>query len=526
MKQITTKLSRLNETATTVLIIAILILINYILTLFPIRIDVTANKRFSLSPASKELVRNIDDLVSVKVFVSQQIPARYGPVVDQVKDLLWEYEGSSGGNLKVEYFDPSSDPTVAQRANSLGIYPVQFSDLSQEKLEVSQGYFGLAVLYTDKSEVISFIDDTSNLEYQISLAISNLSRLEKPSLGFVTGHDEKGLSSDMTLIGQALSKQYLVQTISLDDLATESELDVKEKLSVLLIVDPQSQFSQKDEYLVDQFLMKDKAVLFLVEGVKVSEGLLGEKSTHQLEEFFGSYGVVLNNDLVLDAVNEYASFSDGRSMFYVAYPFWPKITPDGFNQESLVTYQLESALFPWVSSLGLNAEILPAGVKTVELVKSSPRSWTQPDNYNLDPTQEFVVPQGATERTLAVLLEGNLLSKFKDKKLPEGVSSDSFVSESRAARMAVVGDAEFAQDRYIQGSPANYAFLANLIDYLAAETSLTTIRAKGQTFRPINELSQPVKLQIKYANIFGPSVLLVLFGFVYIYRREKETKIE
>ncbi|MBU1110381.1 GldG family protein [Patescibacteria group bacterium] len=507
---------QLNQTVTLILIVGVVITVNYLLTLFPIRLDVTANQRFSLSKASKELVRNIDDLVTIKVFVSQKLPAQFSPTVQQVRDLLWEYQSSAPNKLKVEYFDPSADDGAAQKANSLGIYPIQFSDISQEKLEVSQGYFGLAIIYVDRSETLSFIEDTSNLEYQISLAITSLTREEKPMLVFITGHDEKSITEDLASTAAALRQLYTVQESSLEDWASDEEL--RGKTTALIIVDPQKELSDKEKFQLDQFLMKGKSVLALLEGANVEAGLQAAPTEHKLGEFFGHYGAAINNDLILDTVNELANFSDGRSSFFVAYPFWPKVTGNGLSADSVITNRLENILFPWSSSVTVQ---VPEGISAITLAQTSSRSWTQKDTFDLDPTQEFSVPKEVSPQTLAVLLEGAFNSYFKGKDLPEDASSDDYKQQGASARLIVVGDASFAQERFVRGQQGNYVFLANMIDYLAAETGLTEIRAKGQTFRPIKEISSAVKQQVKYANILGAPIGLLVFGFVKVYRRKE-----
>lgn len=506
---------QLNEAVTVVLVAAVLVVVNYLFTLFPLRWDVTANQRYSLSSGSKNIINNVDDLVKIKVFVSEKLPPQYQPLVQQVRDLLWEYEQSSS-KVNVEYLDPSDNSGVAQQARSLGIYPVQFSDFSQGKVEVSEGYFGLVVLYGGESEGISFIEDSSNLEYQITLAISNLAKEEKSEIGFITGHQEKDTDENMSTAVSRLQKQFSIETTELETLFAQDEEGLPQ---TLIAVGPQSPLGDKEKFYLDQFLMRGKGALLMVEGVKVKEGLQAESAGHQWGDFLSHYGVSLNTDLVLDASNEVASFSDGRNTFFINYPFWPLIRPAGFQTESPVTSYLESALFPWVSSLELADD---GDNKTLtSLVQTSPQSWRQTENYNLNPTQEFIPPKEPSSQTVAALVEGSCLSYFTDRDQPSEVELAEVKGKTESLRLMVVGDADFATDRYLQGTPSNYTLLANMVDYLSAETSLTSIRSKGQTFRPLKNLSESAQAQIKYANMLGPSGLLLVGGFLYMYRRKQ-----
>ncbi|OQX51322.1 hypothetical protein B5M47_01290 [candidate division CPR3 bacterium 4484_211] len=516
MRRLKVFVQQFNEVANVALVIGVVITLNYILTLFPLRLDLTANKRFSLSPASKDIVRNIDDLVTIKVFASKKLPARFSPVYQQVKDLLWEYQNAARNKVKVQYFDPGTNAEAMQTANSLGIYPVQFSDIQSEKLEVVQGYFGLAVLYADKNETISFIQDTGNLEYQISLAIANLTRPEKPKVVFISGHEEKTLSNGLSSVSRALQKQYQMQDVDLT-----SGDDLPDGTSVLIIAGPQKDFSDQERYLVDQFLMQNKAVFFLIDGVKVEQGLQAVKAQSNVFNWLKSYGVSVNHNLVLDASNEIASFNTGQSSFFVSYPFWPRITSAGLSSNSVITRQLETAVFPWVSSLNVEKDKFPDGVEFTDLVKSSPRSWVQSDAYNLDPTQRFKVPDDASEKILIALIEGEIKSAFARDSLPEEVDAEGYKEQAESAKLFVAGDADFISDRFIQGDENNFYLFANMLDYAASESALSSIRAKGQTFRPLRAVSDPLKLQIKYANILGPALGLILFGVVWMYKRSK-----
>lgn len=510
-EKVKSKFDQLGELATIALVLGVVVALNYFLSLFPLRWDVTSNQRYSLSPASRQLVRQTDDLVKIKAFISQKLPPQYSPEAQQVKDLLWEYERAGGGNVRVEYLEPSANNDLGQEAQSLGIFPVQFSDISQEKFEVSQGYFGLAILYAGKHETISFIGDTGNLEYQISLAISNLTRESKPKLAFISGHGEKSIQTDLQQVAEALRSQYSVSEITLEDL--HGSMD---DYQAAAIVGPETQFSDQDKYYLDQFLMKDKGVLLLLETVKIREGLTTEPTKHGLDSFLEDYGIKLNNNLVLDAYNEIASFTDGQNPYYVRYPFWVKVRPQGFSGESVITNRLENAVFPWVSSVEALSQ-LRGGVTARPLIQSSSQSWTMEESFNLSP-QQTVTGETAVH-TLGVLLEGKLGSYFANRETAKDLKTDNFDNEAEQARLIIVGDANFAEDRFVTGNAYNFTLLANTIDYLSAETGLTSIRAKGQVFRPIQNFSSRNKMIIKYLNMLGPAVLLLALGFYYGYRR-------
>jgi len=191
------------------LFVGILVLVNIISLRFFKRFDLTSDKIFTLSDASKNLVRGLDDKFLVKAYFTSDLPPEYANNRRFLKDQLDEYRAYSGGNFQYEFIDPSKKEDLEQEAQRYGIPPVQVQVLKQDKLQVQNAYMGLVFLYGDKQERLPVIQTTSNLEYEISSAVKKLTSKELKKIGFLTGQGEPALQQ-MSRFQDVLAKQYTV----------------------------------------------------------------------------------------------------------------------------------------------------------------------------------------------------------------------------------------------------------------------------------------------------------------------------
>ena len=131
-------------------------------------------------------MRNLDDLVTVKVFASQELPTEVALMKRDVDDLLRDLRSAGHGKVRIIERDPADDEEARREAESLGIQPVQFNVIGQAELQVKQGYLGLAIQHGGQTETIPFVQRTDDLEYRLASTIRQLSRDKKPAVGFVT----------------------------------------------------------------------------------------------------------------------------------------------------------------------------------------------------------------------------------------------------------------------------------------------------------------------------------------------------
>ncbi len=234
----------------------------------------------------------------------------------------------------------------------------------------------------------------------------------------------------------------------------------------------------------------------------------------------------INNDFILDPSCEMASFSSGYSQFLTNYPFWPRTLKNGLNPDNPIVSQIESLVFPWVSSLNLTDLKDREGVK---IVSSSDRSWA--DNAKTLSAQQDFAPAGTQgQKLIAALVSGKFKSYFSDKEKPQKTSEiaeteekdeEEFIPETAFARIMVAGDSDFIKDGFLNRFKSNLLFFQNSVDALTMDSSLTQIRAKSANDRPLKEISQGMKNSIKFFNIFGITALVLLAGLLRYFFRKK-----
>jgi gliding-associated putative ABC transporter substrate-binding component GldG len=481
------------------------------------RLDLTEGKVFSLSKTSKDIARNLDDKVIVKMYFSEDLPPPYSTNARYLKDKLEEYRAYSKGNLKLELIDPIKEQKEME-AQSHGIPPMQVNVMQHDKMEIKKVYMGLVFLYENKKEVMPVIQKLSGLEYELTRTIKKLSARYIPYIGFLTGHGEPDLNTEMTYLNSLLSKEYAAKSVNLKNGRT-----VPRDIKCLLVVGPKKPFSDWEKYALDQYLMQGgKLGLFLDKTDVDLQAGKADKLDLNLDDFLENYGIKINDNLVIDlqcskiSVRQQSGFMTISNI--IRYPFFPSAT--NFNKENLIVKRLENLDFPFVSSLD-SASAAKKNLDFVPLVKSSPKSGTQSYPFDVSPYREFDRSDfNMEDLVLAAVVQGSFQSYFKDKEIPQPeepseklTRPESTLTQSPENRLVVVGDADFVKDRSIS-SKSNLVFFMNIVDWLSQDENLITIRSKEVTSRPLKEISSAQKKLARYANVLGVPMVVILFGLI------------
>lgn len=508
-----------NLITTTLIIVGILAVVNFLSYQIFYRFDLTEGKDYSISSTTKNSLKSLDDVVSIKLYFSKELPSEYMNLKQDVKDILDEYKSYSGGKIKIEEINPSDNEEEQQKIQLLGIPKLRFNVVENDKYEILGGYLGMVIYFEDKKEVIPVVSSSKNLEYEITMAIKKLTLDKIPVIGFTVGNGEVSLTNELQTVSKELNKQYKITTVDLSN----GNL-ISDNIDTLVIFGPTMEINERSKYLIDQFLMRGGSLLIAQDSVVVDQQMAASQNKTGLNDILNFYGLKINNNLILDgAFNEVVSFSTG-SFFpsLVNYPFWPKILKENFDKSNPATANLETAFFPWVSSV----DILPEKIgdnKVLELVKTTDKSWTvDGESVNLDPFQKFA-PQGMERQTLAVSILGKFESFYEGKDHPkketeeaeaDGNDKEEFISSVDNARITVIGDSDFVKENFLQRNGNNLIFFQNVVDALTLDPDLINIRSKGVTSRPLKEVSEAKKMSIKYFNIFGVTVLVIILGII------------
>lgn len=514
MKLNPTKLAKLNDYTVLLLVAGILALINYLFTVVPLRLDLTDQKNYSLSQPTKTALRDLDDVVTIKVFLSKDLPSRLQVPAGELKETLKEYESLSSGKVRVKYIDPGEDIQLLQEAQSLGIPKLQFSNIEGEQFQLSQGFFGMAILYGDKTESIPMVDVSANFEYEFLSRLIKLTRDQPIKVAFTTGHEEDSTLENLQVASSILGQEY---ELDVQPVSTESGKMLDNTYNLLIIAGPKQSFSEGDSFLLDQYIMGGGSVLIMSAANLIDSTLQATDYDLGLNEWLSHFGITVNNNVVLDSSNEIASFNTGVTSFFVPYPYWVKVLPENISDHPAVS-GLESLVLPWSSSLAIKEE----ETKPKVLFTTTNQAWLQLPPYEFDPTQVYnVVESDLIQSDLAALVEGELTSGFADKEKP---IETEYKPNTDKGKLAVVGSSQFINDDFLRQYRTNAVFFMNLVGYLASDVDLSTIRSKGDVIRPLKPVSEVQKSIIKYGNIFGVSAGLCFLALYYFVNRNNNHK--
>lgn len=520
-----------NAVTYALLVVGIVVLVNVVAAARFTRFDLTESDQYTLSDASKALVSGLGDRLTIKAFISSDLPPQLQTNARYLRDLLSEYATYSGGKVFWEALDPAGDEKVKEEARRMKIGPTQLSVYEQSRASVSEAYLGVAFQYGGKVEAIPFVANIDSLEYDISSTIRRLTT-KKMKVGFTSGHGEPSLYQGLQNAEKAL-KDYETTTVDL----TEGKNPIPDDVDVLLMVGPTKPLAEKAKYELDQFLQKGKAVAVLFDGMTLEtprgqfqQGRMPPRIARAnvvgLRAQLEYYGVKVNEDLVMDPQNTRVVLptGDGRRVI-TNYPAFPVVT--NMSKESPITRDVQAFIPIFPSSLELTkaAKEGKDGVKGTVLASSTSNAWRQTGFFLFNP---MVQPKPTKETgpfTLAVYLAGNFKSFFSGKKVPEpgpakppGEKDTAPTGEvkksSKAGRLVVFSDADFVKDQYLGLNPANLMLLLNTVDYLAQDESLIAIRAKGQTRRPLELAEEGDLLLAKMANVVGLPLAFIVFGLV------------
>lgn len=508
------------------IILGILAVLNFFFIRHFTRIDLTQDKRYTLSSSTKGVLNNLDDIVNIKFYVSKKLPPYMVNLKRDITDILDEFKAFAGGNLSTKFIDPTEDPKLQQELRFMGIPQVQLNIIEKDQAQLINVYLGMAIFYTDKKEVIPFVNSTGTLEYDLTSAIVKVTSSETKTVGIFTGkgHD---LAKDYQMAKQLLEKQYQVKHVELKE-----EEGISSNINTLIIAGPH-ELKDTQKYEIDQFLMRGGKIVFLIDTVDIKEGLQASPFKPGTDDLLEHYGIKVEQNLLLDRSYVHATFRSGFMTFQVPYPFWVKVISKGFSPDNPTVSNLESLMLPWTSTLKA-LEGKTEGITITTLAQSTPLSWTRKGFYMLNPQQNFFSPGTKTESyPLALTASGKFKSFYADKPIPTAEKKSDVkkpeekvdtIKESPETQIIVIGNSRFIANDYLTQFRDNQIFFLNTIDWLTLGEQLIGIRSRGATDRPLQETTEYTKTLIKTINMFGIPILLILFGLIHFYLRRRRKK--
>jgi gliding-associated putative ABC transporter substrate-binding component GldG len=506
----------------TLLVVAVVVAANLISTRFFGRADLTEDKIYSLSAASRGLAVTLQDPLIARAYISPDLPPDLITVRQYLLDLLGEYRAYGKGNFQFEVVTPAT-PEEETEAQGFGIAPFQVNVLQADKIELKRVYLGLVFIHADRQEALAAITNTAGLEFQLTSAIRRVTRQSLGSIGVLAGTGGPTLEAGLTRLQGAVSREYRIRAV---DLSAEP---VPADITTMVVVGPRADLNDSVLYRLDQYVMRGGPVMFLLDGAQANMqaapnqgGGFAFASPSDVDSLAQHYGAAPKSQIVLDArhnqVRAMQSLGFLQIPVAIDYPFY--VAAAGASDAHLLAQDLDRLDLLFVSPLNLQPQ--PEATLTV-VARSSDRSGVRnlPTTV-MPPIETQPTDYAAPGQPLVVAVEGILESYFNDvtrgDSLLLGPDFDStFLSRSPHTRMLIAGDADLAEDQGM--TEYNRVFLLNALDWLSGNDLLIELRSRQVQDRPLEELDPGARARIKWANLLGPSLLVVIFGLARWRRR-------
>lgn len=515
------------------LLLGILIIVNIIsLNLF-YRIDLTGNKIYTLSQASKDVVGKLDDKIVVKAYFTDNLPAPYNNTRRYLKEILDDYRNYSKGNMQYEIVSPSDETELESDAKKYGIQPVQVQTYKDDRAEAMKAYMGIVFLYNGKQESLPFIGNVPNLEYEITGIIRRLTEKQLKKVGVLSGPNMPGMDK-IGKVAQFLQKFYNVVPVD-----ASKNNPIPNDISVLVAFSPKEEQKQQQmmqqqpkppatipenlKFAMDQYIMNGGRVIFLANKINVQsqqQFQFAQVSMCGIEDMFENYGIKYLNNIVLDkeCANISMPVQQGGMQFYtqVPFPYFPKIT--NINQNLPAFSGIGTLYLGLTSSLDTSIAGLK-GVKVDPLLTTSPKTGSNNDIAVLQTTGKMLPDSMFKTANLPVgaIYSGKFNSFYKGKQIPSDTSAGSspvltsIKDLSPDTKIIAIGNGDFPTDEF-RGPDENLGFFATMIDYMTDDIGLSEIRQKDANPKPLKTVEDSTKKIIKYGLLVGPPIIVLLFG--------------
>ena len=482
----------MKNTISILLIAGILLMINLLSNRFFFRMDLTEEKQYTLSKATKDILRELSDPVTVTAYFSDGLEPSIAKTKEDLREMLIEYNNYSKGNVDFEFISPETE-AEKQEAQQNGIGPVVINVRQSDEFKQQEAYMGAVLRLGELTDVIPVVQPGIAMEYSLSTGIKKISNPDKPSVGIIQGHGEPDLYQGLQDAMPSLSILYNVEGLTLDDAET-----IPDRFKTIALIAPKDSIPPAHFAKIDAFLARGGKMLVAINRVDADlQTSQGSVLNTGLETWLNGKKVDVAPQFLIDEQSGAVPVQQNLGGFIVntrvEFPFLPILTNFG---DHLITKGLEQVILPFASPVNFLGDSL---VSFAPIAFSSSRSATinAPTFFDFRNLPNSFPLSGII---VAGVLEGPMVG-------------------STPTKMVVIGDGDFAVNGFgASSNPDNVSLLVNSIDWLSDDTGLIDLRTKGVASRPIKpeylgEEAAAKKTNLKILNFGLPIVLIILYGF-------------
>jgi len=562
-----------------ILSISAVLLIAFLLSNFFFKIDLTAEKRHSLTPSTEEMLEGLNDNIFIRCYLHGDFPSGFKRLEQSIKERLDEFRDYSDGKIGYEFIDPyesGNQKQINEVFATLDEKGLKFSNITfnQDGAQSSKLIWPAAIVhYKGREYAIQFLksdmpsptesminNSVNNLEYELANSLRKITRERKPAIAVLTGHKEID-ALHMADFVYGLRENYAVEAVRIDSQITAFSDKLagttvrQNRYDGLIIAKPDSAINDKDRFVIDQFIMNGGKVLWMLDALKInmdslrtSDMVMAASNENGLYEMLFEYGVRLNRSLVIDFQGAPIILDNGpmgtqrsyteRTNYYAPLMLSP-------NNPHPITSNLDPIKLEFAGSLD-TVNQNPDIVKIPLLYSSElSKELRAPVRVNLELlrfNQEYFRTGNQPHRMMGIIMEGKFPSAFKDH-VPVQIRQDADIAyqeKSRPTKMIVIsdGDVPYNMVDFRGEKPRPYAlgydpqfkrviydnkeFLMNCMNYLMDDQALISVRSRTIELRQLDAaIIQSDRKAIQTANTALPLLVIAVFGFIQFIIRKR-----
>ena len=555
--------SKKNNLKSVLIIVAIVLVLNTLGSSFFHRFDLTKDKRYTLSPTSLNIIKQVQNPLYIKVFMQGDLPAEFKRLQQETKQLLEVFQAYNN-NIVFEFVDPLENEDASmnniKELYRKGLTPINIT--VDDKGKQSQAMvFPWAIAVYDNKEVNipllknimgasttqKVIGSVQHLEYSIAEGLNKITKAKQKKIAVIKGNGEL---QDVLMAKFLLQvrESYFIGPFTLDSVAKNpiGSLETLKKYDLAVIAKPTETFSDEEKQVLDQYIMNGGKTLWLLDQVSVemdslynaSGATLAYPRDLNLNDLFFKYGIRINPDLVKDEQGSPIKLATGEQGSATQYQefnwkFAPQVYP---NSAHPIVKNLGGIRFDFANPI----DTLKNGIKKTILLQSSQYSTKigTPAEINLNSVAEETSPNDYLNKgniPLSVLLEGSFQSMFENRVLP--FEQKTFQGKGKENKMIVISDGDLIKNQldknfqpvelgYDQRSGNLYDnkdFLINCVNYLLDDNGLINIRSKDLDL-PLLDKEKVYEnyTRTQLLTIGLPLLILALFGILFTYLRKRK----
>ena len=554
-------------------LLILVVAVNFLASSFHSRLDLTKEKRYTLSEASKQLLKSLNEPVTIDVFVHKKnLPSEVKKLENSIAEFLLNCKEYGRNNLQFRFVNPYEgliDSAQTRMEDSLnyfyGLYPSVLSAPEKvgDELEISKLIHGAVVKYRDTTIGIDLLQGQkgfgtekeqraalynnveATMEYKFMHAIEKIVSEKKPIVGYALGHGEAfGYNINDAFL--TLRSNYNTDTINIRQIPF-----IPSQLNALVILKPTVSFSEADKLKIDQYVMHGGKVFWMIDvmyaefdSLYKSNGFIAFDRALNLDDLLFKYGARINQNLLqdmqCDQLGQMSGDPNNPQKRLVNWPFFPVL--NGTDHPISKNLDGVRSIFPNTIDT-----VKAQGIKKTFLLRSSSNARVLSTPAKIDFEFLQIAPDAKLftirDMGVAVLLEGKFQSFYTgrvSKAIADSLNSYGvpFINKAEQdGKMIVVADGDIATNEisqqqgplpmghnfYTGHTFANKDFFLNSIEYLVNPSDILETRAKDYTLR----LLDPVKVKEgktlwQFINIATPILLVILFGFIYQQIRKRK----